>query len=94
MALTWGELDVVQLMGAHLTAEEIARLLGIGEETVKQRRPDLLERSPAVAILVGTSAGQMQLKRITRDQNVVLGVFSDEDESVSWLLGRIKESFK
>jgi hypothetical protein len=64
------------------------------EEVVKQRRPDLLERSPALAILVGTSAGQMQLKRITRDENVVLGVFNDEDEIVSWLLRRIKESFK
>jgi LuxR family maltose regulon positive regulatory protein len=35
-ALTWRELDVLQLMDGHHTNKEIARLLGIAEETVKK----------------------------------------------------------
>jgi LuxR family maltose regulon positive regulatory protein len=36
VALTWRELDVLELMDAHLTTNEIARLIGIAEETVVQ----------------------------------------------------------
>jgi len=64
------------------------------EAVVKQRRPELLERSPALGILVNTSAGQMQLNRITRERDMVLGVFSNPDEIVSWLLKRMRECFR
>jgi hypothetical protein len=63
------------------------------EAVVKQRRPELLDRSPAIGILVKTSAGQMQLNRITRENRAVMGVFNDPDEVVGWLRDRIRESF-
>jgi hypothetical protein len=63
------------------------------EAAVKERRPDLLKRSPALAILVGTSAGRMQLSRITRERDFVLGVFSDPAETVAWLVTRMAECF-
>lgn len=63
------------------------------EAVVKERRPQLLERSQALAVLVNTSAGQMQLNRITTTKDVVLGVFSDPDEIVPWLLLRMRELF-
>lgn len=63
------------------------------EAVVKQRRPQLLERSPALGILVRTSAGRMQMNRITREETFTLGVFSDHAEIVSWLKARMKEAF-
>jgi len=63
------------------------------EAVVKERRPQLLERSQALAVLVNTSAGQMQLNRITTAKGVTLGVFSDPDEIVHWLLLRMHELF-
>jgi hypothetical protein len=63
------------------------------EAVVKERRPALLERSAALAILVNTSAGQMQLNRITNTKDAVLGVFSDPDEIVAWLHTRMRELF-
>lgn len=63
------------------------------EAVVKQRRPDLLERSPALGILVRTSAGRMQMNRITREKDYVLGVFNDPVQIVAWLAERMKEAF-
>lgn len=63
------------------------------EAVVKERRPQLLERSQALAVLVNTSAGQMQLNRITTTKDLVLGVFSDPDEIVPWLQLRMRELF-
>ena len=63
------------------------------EAVVTQRRPELLERSGALGILVRTSAGRMQLSRITRENGQVVGVFSDSAELVLWLGKRIREVF-
>ena len=63
------------------------------EEAIQERRRELLKRSPALAILVKSSAGHMQLKRITREEHVQLGVFSEPDEAVMWLRERIRDSF-
>jgi len=63
------------------------------ESVVKERRPQLLERSAALAVLVNTSAGQMQLNRITTTKDAVVGVFSEPDEIVPWLLARMVELF-
>jgi DNA-binding CsgD family transcriptional regulator len=40
-ALTWRELDVLQLMAEHHTNKEIARLLGIAGETVKRHAANI-----------------------------------------------------
>ena len=40
-ALTWRELDVLLLMEGRFTNREIARLLGIPEETVKRHATNL-----------------------------------------------------
>jgi len=63
------------------------------EAVVKERRPELLERSAALGVLVNTSAGQMQLNRITTTKDTVIGVFSDPDEIVPWLIVRMRELF-
>lgn len=63
------------------------------EAVVQERRRDLLARSKALAILVGTSAGQMQLRRITGSSNEQVGVFSEPDEIVRWLRLRMRELF-
>ncbi len=63
------------------------------ESAVKARRPDLLERSEALAILVNTNAGQMQLRRITNEKGVQLGVFNDPEETVAWLTKRMGKVF-
>lgn len=63
------------------------------EAVVRARRPDLLERSPALGILVKTAAGRMQLGRITRDKEAMVGVFSDPAEIVAWLGKRMRECY-
>ena len=63
------------------------------EAALRERRRDLLKRSPALAILVRTPAGEMQLARITHGKDAVLGVFSDPGEIVGWLNKRMRESF-
>jgi DNA-binding CsgD family transcriptional regulator len=40
-ALTWRELDVLQLMVGHHTNKEIARFLSIAEETVKKHAANI-----------------------------------------------------
>jgi hypothetical protein len=62
------------------------------ERVVRSRRPDLLERSPILGILVNSAAGEMQLNRITRDGGAVIGVFSEPTDIVAWLLARMKDS--
>jgi hypothetical protein len=63
------------------------------EAVVKQRRPDLFQRSLALGILVRTGAGRMQMGRITREKDRVVGVFTDPGEIVAWLLLRMNEAF-
>lgn len=63
------------------------------EAAIKKRRPELLERSPIIAVLVKSSAGQMQLNRITRDMRSGLNVIDDPEEAVRWLRERIRQSF-
>ena len=43
-ALTWRELDVLLLMDGHFTNKEIARLLGIDEETVKRHATNIYSK--------------------------------------------------
>jgi LuxR family maltose regulon positive regulatory protein len=43
-ALTWRELDVLLLMDGHFTNKEIARLLGIPEETVKRHIKNIYDK--------------------------------------------------
>jgi hypothetical protein len=64
------------------------------EKVVQQRRANLLERSPALAILVATAAGRMQLSRMMRQAKVELGVFDQFDEATNWLVGRMKQEFR
>jgi len=45
--VTWRELDVLQLMDGHLTNKEIARRLGIGEETVKKHAASIYSKLEA-----------------------------------------------
>jgi hypothetical protein len=63
------------------------------EAAIKKRRPELLERSPVMAVLVKSNAGQMQLRRITRDEHSAMGVFDDADAALLWLAERIRQSF-
>lgn len=64
------------------------------EEAVKARRPELLERSPILGLLVQTSAGQMQLHRITQQAGGSIGVFSEALDANEWLLRRLREVFR
>lgn len=63
------------------------------EAVVQERRPELLARSKALAILVATSAGQMQLKRITGTADAQVGVFNEPEEIVRWLRLRMRDLF-
>jgi hypothetical protein len=64
------------------------------EKVVQQRRANLIERSPALAILVATAAGRMQLSRLMRQAKVELGVFNDFDEATAWLGRRMTQDFR
>jgi len=46
-ALTWRELDVLQLMDGHYTNKEIARLLSISDETVKKHAQNIYSKLQA-----------------------------------------------
>jgi hypothetical protein len=63
------------------------------EKVVQARRADLLQRSPALAILVGTAAGRMQLSRLLSSAKVEIGVFDAFEEATAWLLDRQRRAF-
>lgn len=63
------------------------------EKVVQARRADLLQRSSALAILVGTAAGRMQLSRLLSSAKIEIGVFDDFDEATAWLLDRQTRAF-
>lgn len=63
------------------------------EKVVQARRADLLQRSPALGILVATAAGRMQLSRLLSSAKVEIGVFDEFDEATAWLLGRQLRAF-
>lgn len=63
------------------------------EKVVQARRADLLQRSPALAILVATAAGRMQLSRLLSSAKVEIGVFDDFEEAASWLRERQARAF-
>jgi hypothetical protein len=61
------------------------------EQVVQERRADLLKRSPALAVLVQTASGKMQVTRMARTGNASLMVFDDFDAAVASLLERMKQ---
>jgi len=62
------------------------------EQVVQERRTDLLKRSPALAVLVQTASGKMQVTRMARTGNASLMVFDDFDDAVASLLDRISKA--
>ena len=64
------------------------------EEVVQARRADLLDRSAALAVLVRTAAGRMQVTRLARTANAAVVVFDDFDEAIRWLGERMKPAPK
>ena len=64
------------------------------ENAIQKRHPDLLKRSPLVAVLVKTAAGRAQMHRMRRapDQGEPQ-VFDDFDGALSWLLESMTECF-
>lgn len=63
------------------------------ERAVQERRPDLLKRSPILAVLVQSASGKMQLTRMGRTDNVGLLVFDDFDAAVATLREKMTEAF-
>ncbi len=63
------------------------------EHAIQARRPDLLRRSPVLAILTATAAGRMQVARITDDSANTIGIFGVFDEALSWLHEKIPAAF-
>jgi hypothetical protein len=62
------------------------------EQAIKERRADLLKRSPHIAILVQSASGKMQLTRMARTGNASLMIFDDFDDAVAALLEKMKEA--
>jgi hypothetical protein len=62
------------------------------EAAVKERRADLIKRSPHIAVLVQSASGKMQLTRMARTGNASLLVFDDFDDAVAALLEKMKET--
>jgi hypothetical protein len=54
------------------------------ERIVKDRRPDLLKRSPYLAVLVKTAAGRMQVSRLAAKETTIT-VYSDFDQALAAL---------
>jgi hypothetical protein len=63
------------------------------EQAVQDRRPDLLKRSPLLAVLVQTASGKMQVTRMARTGNANLMIFDDFAEAANSLIARMKEAF-
>ena len=49
------------------------------------RRSNLIRAFAAVAILVQTPVGELQVGRIAREDGANIGVFSDEAKALTWL---------
>jgi hypothetical protein len=63
------------------------------EGAVEERRKDLLQRSPLLAILVRTASGKMQLTRMARDGGAKLLIFDDFSAAVAALHTAMNEAF-
>ncbi len=63
------------------------------EGAVEERRKDLLQRSPVLAILVRTASGKMQLTRMARDGGAKLLIFDDFSVAVTALHTAMNEVF-
>lgn len=55
------------------------------ERAMSTRRSELMREFPAVAILVQTPVGELQVARITREDGAHAKVFSDEGKALQWL---------
>jgi hypothetical protein len=60
------------------------------EAVVQERRAQLLQRSPLLAVLVQTASGRMQVTRLARTGKANLTVFESFEEAVASLLERMK----
>jgi hypothetical protein len=64
------------------------------EKAIQRRQPDLLSRSPFMAVLVRTAVGRAQMHRLRRAQNQGdPEVFDDEDAALAWLLEKVAQAF-
>jgi hypothetical protein len=63
------------------------------EKAIQDRRPDLLKRSPIIALLVESASGKMQITRMSRTGKAQLMVFDDFNQAVTALLARMREVF-
>jgi hypothetical protein len=61
------------------------------EEVVQKRRPDLLQRSPILAVLVKTASGKMQVSRLARTGGADLMILDDPNEAVALVLERMRQ---
>lgn len=57
------------------------------ERAMATRRSQLMRDFAAVAILVQTPVGELQVGRITREDGANAKVFSDEAKALAWLAG-------
>lgn len=55
------------------------------ESIMKRYRPELFEGFAAMAILVKTAIGKLQMARIQRDEGTARAVFTDEREALAYL---------
>jgi hypothetical protein len=60
---------------------------------VEDRRKELLQRSPLLAILVRTASGKMQVTRMARSGGANLMVFDDSSAAVAALLAGMNQVF-
>ena len=58
------------------------------ERAMATRRSQLIRDFAAVAILVQTPVGELQVGRITREDGANAKVFSDEAKALSWLVAK------
>jgi len=63
------------------------------ERAVEDRRKDLLQRSPLLAVLVQSASGKMQLTRMSRDGGANLMIFDDFSAAVAALLAGMNLTF-
>jgi hypothetical protein len=61
------------------------------EQTHHRLRHMMVDRSPALAAVVRSVAGSMQLKRMARDDNDAYFTTNDEQEAIDFLLKRMDE---
>jgi hypothetical protein len=63
------------------------------EAAIRERRADLMQRSPLLVIVARTRAGQMQLDRMAREARTQLQVSSSFEEAEAWLLQQMPLAF-